>query len=100
MFITFLNDKTETCLQVITVQDRLNMLEEDNKKNNELMQSKAREDEWAQKQTHGQKHSLLESRAHRQASHLLRRAFEIKQDQEDEVRTLFVTKDRGHNIRH
>jgi hypothetical protein len=104
MFITFLNYKAETCLQVITIQDRLNMLEEADKKNNELLQKcKARKDEihkWSQNQTHRQKYSLLESHAHQQATHLLHRAFEIKQDQEDEVSTLYETRDRGHNKRH
>ncbi|XP_021935545.1 cilia- and flagella-associated protein 45-like isoform X2 [Zootermopsis nevadensis] len=76
--------------KVITMQDRLHMLEEADKRNNELMQKcKVRKDEmckWSQKQKHGQKYSLLESHAHHQATHLLRRAFEMKQDQEDEVK--------------
>jgi hypothetical protein len=78
------------------------MLEEANKKKTELIQRcMTRKDEmrkWSQKHTHEQKYSLLESHAHHRATHLLRRASEIKQDQEDEVRTVNVTKDRDHNI--
>lgn len=85
------------------MQDRLHMLEEADKRNNELMQKcKVRKDEmckWSQKQKHGQKYSLLESHAHHQATHLLHRAFEMKQDQEDEVSTLCVNMDKSHNIR-
>jgi peptidoglycan hydrolase CwlO-like protein len=95
---TFLTDETTICSQVITQQDRLTEAQEAYKKKNQLTeQCMARKDEMrksCEKQLHEHKHSLLESDAHQHATHLLRRAFELQQEQEDEVSNLFVTKDR------
>ena len=62
--------------------------EEDKKKNEQIQQCLARKDEMQKSyaQSKDTKYSLLESDARRRATHLLRRAFEIKQEQEDEVR--------------
>lgn len=74
------------------------MVQEAYKKRDQLTeQCMTRKDEmrkWSEKQLHVQKHSLLESDAHRNATHLLHRAFEIKQEQEDDVSSLCVTKAR------
>jgi hypothetical protein len=98
IFVTFLTDETAICLQIITQHDRLNMVEEVYKKRNQLTeQCMSRKDEmhkWSEKQLHGKKYSLLESDAHRQATHLLQRALELKQEEEDEVSSPCVTKDR------
>jgi hypothetical protein len=98
MITTFLTDKTKMYSQVIRAQDRLNMMKEADKKKNELTeQSMARKNEmqkWSQKQLRGQKYSLLESDAHQRATYLLHRAFEIKQEQEDEVSSHYVINNR------
>jgi hypothetical protein len=98
MFVSFLTDETEIFSQIITQQERLNMVQEVYKKRNQLTEEcMARKNEmrkWSEKQLHLQKHSLLESEAHRNATHLLHRAFEIKQEQEDEVSNLCVAKAR------
>jgi membrane-bound lytic murein transglycosylase MltF len=95
IFDTFLTDETAICSQIITQQDRLTEVQEAYKKKNELTeQCMARKDEmrkWSEKQLREQRHSLLESDAHRHATHLLRRAFELKQEQEDEVSNLCIT---------
>ncbi|PSN55986.1 hypothetical protein C0J52_02150 [Blattella germanica] len=76
--------------KVVTAQERLNLLEEEDRKKNELIQQcLARKDDmrkWSQIQSKDQKYSILESDARRRATHLLRRAFEMKQEQEDEVK--------------
>ncbi|XP_069687390.1 cilia- and flagella-associated protein 45-like isoform X2 [Periplaneta americana] len=76
--------------KVTTMQERLNKMEEEDKRKNELMeQCMARKEQmrkWSKSQTQGKKYTLLESDAHRRATHLLRRAFEMKQEQEDEVK--------------
>lgn len=96
MFATFLTDETEIFSQIITQQERLNVVQEAYKKRNQLTeQCMARKNEmreWSEKQLHLQKHSLLESDAHQNATHILHRAFEMKQEQEDDVSNLCVTK--------
>jgi len=85
-------------LQINTQQERLNVVQEVYKKRNQLTeQCMARKNEMrecSEKQLRLQKHSLLESDAHRNATHLLYRAFEIKQEQEDDVSNLCVAKAR------
>jgi len=98
MFVTFLTAETEIFSQIITQQERLNVVQEAYKKRNQLteqcMARKNKMREWSGKHLHLQKHSLLESDAHRNATHLHHRAFEIKQEQEDDVSNLCVTKAR------
>jgi hypothetical protein len=94
MLITSLIDNTKIYSQVITAQDRLKMMAEADKKKNKLIEQcmarKVEMQKWSQKHLHGQKYSLLESDAHQRATYLLRRAFEIKQEQEDEVSSHYV----------
>lgn len=94
MLITSLTGNIKIYSQVITAQDRLNMMEEADKKKNKLIeQCMARKDEMqklSQKHLRGQKYSLLESDAQQQATYILRRAFEIKQEQEDEVSSHYI----------
>jgi membrane-bound lytic murein transglycosylase MltF len=98
IFATFLTDESAIFSQVITQQERLNVVQAVYKKRNQLTeQCMARKNEmreWSEKQLQVQKHSLLESDAHRNATHLLHRAFEIRQEQEDDVSNLCVTKAR------
>lgn len=98
MFATFLTDESAISSQIITQQERLNVVQEVYKKRNQLtekcMARKNEMREWSEKQLQVQKHSLLESDAHRNATHLLHRAFEIKQEQEDDVSSCCVTKAR------
>jgi hypothetical protein len=94
MLIASVADDTKINSQVITVQDRLNMMEEAHKKKSKLTeQCISRKDEmrkWSQKQLHDQKYFLLESDAHQRETYLLHRASEIKQEQEDEVSNLHI----------
>lgn len=92
--ITSVPDNTKINSQVITAQDKLNMMEEADKKKSKLTeQCMARKDEmhkWSQKQLHGQKYILLESDAHQRETYLLHRASEIKQEEEDEVSSCYI----------
>jgi hypothetical protein len=92
--------KTEICSQVITMKERMSMLEKAEKEKNDLIQQcMARKDEMhrlSEEKSQGKKYTLLESEAHRRAKHLLQRAFEMKQEQEDEVSNICIIKDSTH----
>nr|CAD7402955.1 unnamed protein product [Timema poppensis] len=76
--------------KVITTKDRLDMLEQaEALKNQEMKESMARKAEikkYEKQREKGVKLTEVEQEAKRQALHLLQRAFEMRQEQEDEVK--------------